>query len=83
MADAMPIEIEIILTIAGMSAFFGAGEYEARDGSANHRMLWACLSLLVSVFTLGLGLLGWLLGQALLLVGIAAVRAWLEDRANK
>lgn len=81
----MPIEIEVILTIAGVSAFFGAGEYEARDGGANHRMLWACLSLLVSVLTLSLGsgLLGWLLGQAMLLIGIAAVRVWLEDRANK
>ena len=81
----MPIEIQVILTIAGMSAFFGAGEYEAREGGANHGMLWAGLSLLVSVltFSLSLGLIGWLLGQAMLLIGIAAVRVWLEDRANK
>ncbi|HEX6613858.1 MAG TPA: hypothetical protein VF022_08365 [Rhodanobacteraceae bacterium] len=81
----MTIEIEVILTIAGMSAFFGAGEYEARDGGANHRMLWAGLSLLVSVLALSAdsGLLGWLLVQALLLIGIAAVRVWLEDRAHK
>ncbi len=81
----MPIEIEVILTIAGMSAFFGAGEYESRDGGANHRMLWACLSLLVSVLTLylGAGLIGWLLAQGALLIGIAVVRVWLEDRANK
>ena len=81
----MAIEIEVILTIAGMCAYFGAGEYEARDGGANHRMLWACLSLLASVLTfwLGSGLVGWLLGQAMLLIGIAAVRVWLEDRANR
>ena len=81
----MGVTIEAILTIAGMSVFFGAGEYEARDGGANHRMLWAGLSLLVSVLALsvGVGLIGWLLCQAMLLVGIAAVRVWLEDRANK
>ena len=81
----MAIEIAVILTIAGMAAFFGAGEYEARDGGVNHRMLWAGLSLLVSVLalSLGSGVIGWLLCQAMLLVGIAAVRVWLEDRADK
>lgn len=81
----MAIEIAVILAIAGMSAFFGAGEYEARDGGPNHRTLWAGLSLLISVLVLsmGAGVAGWLLGQGLLLIGIAAVRVWLEDRANK
>ncbi|HET6913990.1 MAG TPA: hypothetical protein VFH71_11705 [Rhodanobacteraceae bacterium] len=81
----MAIEIAVVLTIAGMSAFFGAGEYEARDGGSNHRVLWAGLSLLISVLVLsmGAGVTGWLLGQGLLLIGIAAVRVWLEDRANK
>lgn len=81
----MAIEIAVILTIAGMSAFFGAGEYEARDGGANHRMLWAGLSLVASVLalSLGAGVIGWLLCQGLLLIGIAAVRVWLEDRANR
>lgn len=32
---------------------------------------------------MGAGVAGWLLGQGLLLIGIAAVRVWLEDRANK
>lgn len=48
----MAIEIAVILAIAGMSAFFGAGEYEARDGGPNHRTLWAGLSLLISVLVL-------------------------------
>lgn len=81
----MSIEIELLLTIAGMIIFFNAGEYEARDGSANHKMLWAFLSFLVSVLILStdLGVIGWVLGQAVLFVGIGAVRAWLEDHANK
>jgi hypothetical protein len=81
----MAIEIAVILTIAGMAAFFGAGEYEAREGAPNHRVLWAGLSLIISVLSLslGAGAIGWLLCQAMLLVGIAAVRVWLEDRAKR
>lgn len=72
----MSIEIDIILAIAGMALFFGAGEYEARDGGANHRLLWAMLSLLASVLCLstGSGVIGWLIGQGVLLIGIAAAR---------
>ncbi len=78
--------LPIALLIAGMVGFFNAGEWEARDGSPNHRILWATLSLLVSVlvlFVAGLGWLPWLFAQAGLFVGIAAVRVWLEDRARK
>lgn len=72
----MSIEIELMLAFAGMVAFFGAGEFDARDGSANHRMLWALLSLAASVitFSLGFGIPGWFLGQVMLLIGIAATR---------
>ena len=81
----MSIEIELMLALAGMIAFFGAGEFDARDGSANHRMLWALLSLVasVAVFSMDLGIPGWFVGQAMLFILIAAMRVWLEDRANK
>ena len=77
--------VPIALTIAGVIAFFNAGEYEARDGSANHAVLWAAMSLLISVlilFVIGWDWLPWLLAQAGLFVGIAAVRVWLEDRGK-
>ena len=77
--------VPIALTIAGTIAFFNAGEYEARDGSANHAVLWAMLSLLISVlvlFVAGWGWLPWLILQVGLFVGIAAVRVLLEDREN-
>jgi hypothetical protein len=78
--------VSIALTIAGMIVFFNAGEYEARDGSPNHRALWATLSLLISVlvlFVAGFGWLPWLMPQVGLFVGIAAVRVLLEDRERK
>jgi len=78
--------VAIGLTIAGVIAFFNAGEYEARDGSANHAVLWAMLSLLISVlvlFVVGWDWLPWLLAQVGLFVGIAAVRVLLEDRERK
>ena len=81
----MSIEIELMLAFAGMVAFFSAGEFDARDGSANHRMLWALLSLAASVitFSLGFGIPGWFLGQVMLLIVIAAARVWRENRMNK
>jgi hypothetical protein len=78
--------ISIALTIAGVAAFFNAGEYEARDGGANHRFLWTALSLAISVlvlFVAGWSWLPWLLAQLGLFVGIAAVRVLLEDRERK
>ena len=73
----------LALTLAGIGIFGYAADYESRDGSRNHRILWCSLSLLISVFTAGLGWLPWLLGQAALFIGIAGVRVWLEDRASK
>jgi hypothetical protein len=78
--------ISIALTIAGVVAFFNAGEYEARDGSTNHRMLWAALSLAISVlvlFVAGWSWLPWVLAQIGLFFGIAAVRVLLENRERK
>lgn len=78
--------VAIGLTIAGMIAFFNAGEWEARDGGPNHRVLWGTLSLLISVlvlFVAGWDWLAWLLAQVALFVGIAAVRVLLEDRERK
>jgi uncharacterized membrane protein HdeD (DUF308 family) len=75
--------IPIALTIAGMIAFFNAGEWEARDGGSNHRVLWGTLSLLISVlvlFVAGWSWLPWLVAQIGLFVGIAVVRVWLENR---
>jgi len=75
--------VPIALTIAGMVLFFNAAEWDAREGAPNHRVLWGTVSLLVSVlvlFVAGLGWLSWLIAQALLFVGIAAVRVWLEER---
>ena len=78
--------IPVAMTLAGMIVFFNAAEWEARDGSPNHRVLWGSLSLLVSVlvlFVAGLGWLPWLVAQLGLFVGIAAARVWLEDRERR
>lgn len=69
-----------------MVGFYKAGDYEARDGGKSHAVFWAGLSALVSgvVFAgLGGGWLSWIFGQAILFVGIGAVRAWLEYLASK
>ena len=78
--------VAIALTIAGVIAFCNAGVHEARDGSANHGILWAAISLLLSIvvlFVAGLGWLPWLLAQAGLFVGIAGVRVWMENRERE
>ena len=76
--------VAVALTLAGMIVFYNAGEWEAGDGSPNHGLLWAVLSLGVSVlalFVAGAGWMLWLLAQAGLFVGIGLVRALLETRA--
>lgn len=77
------IEIDAALSIAGMIVFWNAAEWEARDGSPHNGVLWAGVSLLVSLlilFVFGWDWLPWLLTQGGLFVGIAAARVWLEDR---
>jgi hypothetical protein len=72
------------MTFAGMIIFFNAGKYEARDGTANHGILWAFLSCLTSALILSIDpvILAWAFAQGMF-IAIAAVRVWLEDRANK
>lgn len=73
----------IALTLAGMIGLWNAAEWESRDGSRHHGVLWAGASLLLSLlvlFVAGWGVLAWLLAQAGLFIAIAAVRVWLEDR---
>ncbi|TAN03917.1 MAG: hypothetical protein EPN36_10940 [Rhodanobacteraceae bacterium] len=82
----MTTELAIALTLVGLVGFYKAGDYEARDGGKSHAILWAGLSTLVSGIVFAVlegGWLSWLFGQAMLFVGIGAVRVWLEDRANK
>ena len=78
--------IAIALTIAGIIGFWNAAEWETRDGRAHHGVLWATLSLGLSVlvlFVAGWGWLPWLLAQAGLFVGIAFVRVLLEGRDRR
>lgn len=68
---------EIGVCIAGLMFYFNAGKFEARSGAADPSLLWAALSLLVSVLTMTMGL-GWklqVLAQIGLFVAIAAARA--------
>ena len=69
--------------LAGVFAFFfwRAGDYEARQGGRNFGVLWAVISVVVSVIVL-VPLQGtWgvlLVAQVLLFFGIGAFRAWRE-----
>lgn len=68
------------MCIIGMSFYFNAGKFEARNGAADHSILWASLSLLTSVLALsaGAGWVFWLIAQILLLLGITLVRVVLD-----
>ena len=68
--------LEIALCIVGMSFYFKAGKLEASNGSPDHSVLWASLSLLTSVVVIwaGAGLLLWLLAQLALMVVVAMIR---------
>ena len=74
---------DIALCLVGMSLYFNAGKFEARNGAADHSVLWAALSLLTSLIALwaGAGWFLWLLAQVALLLGIAVVRVLLESRS--
>ncbi|MDE2271006.1 MAG: hypothetical protein KGJ94_03355 [Xanthomonadaceae bacterium] len=82
----MTTELAITLAFVGMTGFYKAGDFEARDGGRSHAILWAGLSALASGISLAVlegGWLFWLIAQAVLFIGIGAVRAWLEYRANR
>ena len=74
--------LKLALCIIGMSLYYNAGKIDARNGQADHSILWASLSLLVSslAFWAGAGWLLWLLAQIALLIGIALVRVALDMR---
>ena len=80
----MSVYTQIALCIVGMSLYFNAGRIEARGGAADHSILWACLSLAVSLvaFWVGAGWILWALAQAALFIGIAVTRVALETRGN-
>lgn len=73
---------EIAMCIIGMSLYFNAGKFEARNGAADHSVLWAACSLLTSLAALwaGAGWGFWLLAQFGLLVAITLVRVALDAR---
>ena len=74
----------IAMCLIGVLFYFNAGRLEARDGSADHSLLWAALSLLTSVvaISLGAGWILWLVAQVALLVLITVMRVVLEKDAR-
>ena len=71
----------MLLIIISAVMFYGFGQHEARDGSANDGFLWACLSLAMSwlvVSVLKAGMTMQVLGQAAVFVGIGVFRAMRE-----
>jgi hypothetical protein len=80
----MNVYAQIAMCIIGMSLYFNAGKIEARNGSADHSILWAALSLATSLLALwaGAGWLVWALAQVGLLVGITLARVALDARGR-
>lgn len=74
------IYTKIAMCVIGMSFYFNAGKMEARNGAADHSVMWGSLSLLTSIFALwaGAGWVLWLIAQIGLLLGIALVRMALD-----
>ena len=75
---------QIALCIIGMSLYFNAAKIEARGGAPDRSILWASLSLVVSLIVLwaGAGWILWALAQVALLIGIALVRVALDSRGE-
>ena len=70
----MPYSFALVMVLACAGFYYQAGKQELGSG-----VLWAGLSLLVSIPTLLVfhgGVLAVLLGQVGLLIGIAVFRAW-------
>ena len=74
----------IAMCVIGVLFYFNAGKLEARDGSADHSLLWSALSLLTSVVAIsfGAGWILWVVAQVVLLVVIAVMRVVLEGDAR-
>lgn len=63
--------------------FYGAGQFEARAGARNNRMVWAGLSIALSALVIQVFHGSWLLillAQAGLFVGIGIFRALRESK---
>lgn len=78
--------LEIAVACVFATAFAKGGDMEARLGKANHGFIWAAASVLVSVLVvawLARGVVALILSQLALFVAIAAVRAMLEERAER
>ena len=74
-----------ILAFVCAYVFYGAGQFEARDGARNNRMLWAGLSLALSALVIQAFRGGWLavlLAQAGLFVAIGLFRALRESKSS-
>jgi hypothetical protein len=74
-----------ILAFVCAYVFYGAGQFEARDGARNNRMLWAGLSIALSAFVIQVFRGGWLLvllAQAGLFAGIGIFRAVRESKSS-
>lgn len=73
---------EIAQGLIGAVLFFNAGRMEARGGGRDPAVLWAGLSLLLSLlaFRAGGGWGLWALAQFALFIGIAVVRVAHEAR---
>jgi len=74
---------EIAIALVFATVFLKGGEQEARMGRSNHGVLWAALSVLVSVLVvvvIGRGGIWLIAAQLTLFVAIGAVRAhWERD----
>lgn len=75
------IHSPILLAVVCAYTYYVLGAYEAQQGSNHNGLLWAVLSLLVSLAVLGLFKGGWgvlLMAQTALFIGIAVFRAMRE-----
>ena len=52
------IYTQVALCIVGMSLYFNAGKIKARNGARDHAVLWAALSLVVSLVVFWTGAVG-------------------------
>ena len=71
----------MLLAIISAFAFFGMGQYEARQGGRSNGLLWACLSAAMSWFVLSYlqgGMTLMVIGQVAVFIGIGAFRAMRE-----
>lgn len=68
----------MLFAIVSAFAFFGMGQYEARDGGRSNGLLWAALSAGMSWAVLSLvhgGMMLQVIGQLIVFAGIGIFRA--------